>query len=507
MVLRKHLQGGRISAIEQMGAERVIRFSIEHLDEMGDLSTKYLYIEIMGKHSNIIFTTSDNVIIDSIKRINSFTSSVREVLPGRPYFIPAQQGKRNPDTVSKETFLSDILSKGTSVSKALLSAFTGFGTTIAQEICYRADIDSDASCMSLSEDEKKRLFSEFQAFLSEVNEKNYSPVIYRDPASGKPVEFSPVPLQHLSDLPAEQADSVSDMLFAYYSLKNQKENIKQKSEDIRKILHTLLQRNRKTLAIQEKQLSDTDKADRYRIWGELLHTYGHSVPEGAKELKAVNYYTNEPVTIPLDPTISPMKNAEKYFARYDKLKRTKENVTERIVTTKAEIDHLTSIEASLDFAETSSDIAEIRREMHDSGFLKKAEKKGGKKQKSEKAAPLHFVTKDGFHIYVGKNNYQNEEVTFRIGGNKDWWFHVKTLHGSHVIVKTEGRDLPDVDFVTAAEVAAWFSTGREADKVEVDYVLRKEVKKTPGTAPGYVIYYTNYSMVVHPSLEGVTKVN
>lgn len=504
MILRKHLQGGRITEIRQMGAERVIRMSVEHLDEMGDLSTKYLYFEIMGRHSNIIFTDADDTIIDAIKRINSFVSSVREVLPGKKYFIPAQEGKCDPDSCSEDFFMNNIMPRGTSVAKALQGSLTGFGTTLAEEVSYRAGVDSAASTAALSPDEKKALYSALTAYMSEIDRGKYAPVIYKNPDTGASVEFSPLPLKHLSDMKEERAGSVSEMLFLYYSSKNKTENIKQKSEDIRKLLHTLIARNKKTLAIQEKQLADTEKMDNYRVYGELLHTYGHTAPEKAKEITVDNYYTGEKLTIPLDPRYSAMENAARYFARYDKLKRTKENVTGRIENTKAELNHLSSIEASLSFVESAADLNEIRREMHDAGFTKKSGT-GGKKKVSEKAAPLHFVTKDGHEVYVGKNNYQNEEVTFKIGSARDIWFHVKTLHGSHVIIKTEGKELPDEDYIIGAQVAAYYSEGRDADKVEVDYVQRKEVKKTPGTAPGYVIYYTNYSMVVHPSLEGVSK--
>ncbi|MEE3480614.1 MAG: NFACT RNA binding domain-containing protein [Lachnospiraceae bacterium] len=504
MVLRKHLQGGRITAIEQMGAERVIRMSVEHLDEMGDLSVKYLYFEIMGRHSNIIFTDSNDNIIDAIKRINSFVSSVREVLPGKKYFIPAQEGKCDPDACSEDFFMNNIMQKGTSVAKALQGTLTGFGTTLSEEVSYRAGVDSSASTAALSPDEKRNLYLALTSYIKEIDSGDYSPVIYRNPDTGEAKEFSPLSLDHLSDMQEERVKSVSEMLFLYYSSKNKTENIKQKSEDIRKLLHTLISRNKKTYAIQEKQLADTEKMDTYRVYGELLHTYGHTAPEKAKEITVDNYYTGEKLTIPLDPRYSAMENAARYFARYDKLKRTKENVTERIENTRAELDHLSSIEASLSFVETAADLSEIRREMHDAGFTKKSESRG-KKKTSEKAAPLHFVTKDGFHVYVGKNNFQNEEVTFKLGSAKDMWFHVKTLHGSHVIIKTEGKELPDEDYIIGAQVAAYFSEGRDSDKVEVDYVQRKEVKKTPGTAPGYVIYYTNYSMLVHPSLEGVTK--
>ncbi len=505
MVLRKHMQSGTILKVEQIGMERVIRFSIEHSDEMRDLSTKYLYVEIMGKHSNIIFTKEDGTIIDSIKHVNAMMSSVREVLPGKEYFIPAQEGKENPLDFSAAAFLTKISEKNDTVMHCIVDSFTGLSPSLAIEMCFRAGIDSDANINSLTENEKATLSRVFEQIISEINAASFSPSVYFDQFKEKNKDFSVITLTHFSDYEEKTFDTVSEMLKEYYSKKNHQENQKQKAYDLKRTVETILDRNRHTLAIQEKQLKDTEKSDKYRVYGELLHTYGNTAEEGAKSVTVDNYYTGEKLTIPLDPSITPRENANKYFKKYEKMKRTKEQVTERIKETENAIKHLESIDNSLTIADTSEELDEIKKELADAGFTKYHAPKG-KPKKMKKSEPLHFVTNDGFDIFVGKNNFQNDYLTFKFANGNDLWFHVKTIPGSHVILRTEGKEVPDADYVTAAEVAAYFSTGKDNEKQEVDYVIKKEVKKPNGSAPGFVVYYTNYSMVVHPTLDHVTEV-
>ena len=505
MVLRKHMQSGTILKVEQIGMERVIRFSIEHSDEMRDLSTKYLYVEIMGKHSNIIFTKEDGTIIDSIKHVNAMMSSVREVLPGKEYFIPAQEGKENPLDFSAAAFLTKISEKNDTVMHCIVDSFTGLSPSLAIEMCFRAGIDSDANINSLTENEKATLSRVFEQIISEINAASFSPSVYFDQFKEKNKDFSVITLTHFSDYEEKTFDTVSEMLKEYYSKKNHQENQKQKAYDLKRTVETILDRNRHTLAIQEKQLKDTEKSDKYRVYGELLHTYGNTAEEGAKSVTVDNYYTGEKLTIPLDPSITPRENANKYFKKYEKMKRTKEQVTERIKETENAIKHLESIDNSLTIADTSEELDEIKKELADAGFTKYHAPKG-KPKKMKKSEPLHFVTNDGFDIFVGKNNFQNDYLTFKFANGNDLWFHVKTIPGSHVILRTEGKEVPDADYVTAAEVAAYFSTGKDNEKQEVDYVIKKEGKKPNGSAPGFVVYYTNYSMVVHPTLDHVTEV-
>ena len=252
-----------------------------------------------------------------------------------------------------------------------------------------------------------------------------------------------------------------------------------------------------------KQLRDTEKMDKYKVYGELLNTYGYSARPGDKKIRVLNYYTNEEIDIPLDETKTALENAQKYFEKYNKMKRTYEALAALTVEVKAEIDHLESLQNSLEIAVSEDDLASIREEMVRSGYIRR---KGGEKTPKLKSSPFHYITKEGFHIYVGKNNLQNEEITFNLANGNDWWFHAKKIPGSHVIVKTEGKELPDSVFEDAARLAAHYSKAKGADKVEVDYVRRKEVKHPNGSKPGFVVYYTNYSMLIDTEISHIQEV-
>lgn len=505
MLLRKHIGAGRIIEISQMDMERAVRFKIQHLNEMGDITFKYLYVEIMGKHSNIIFCNEDNMILDAIKHVPSSVSSVREVLPGREYFIPAQEGKINPLNVSETYFKDTVLKRSESVFRAIMSSFIGISPTIANEICYRAGIDSDASCASLFDEHKDKLFKEFSILMSDVLENKYNYNIVMDESKGEPIEYAPVSLFMYQDKASKEYDNMSDVLVEFYAKRNQYTNIRQKSSDLRKIISNHIERAAKKLDLQSKQLKDTEKRDKYKIYGELLHTYGYKAKPKDKSITVTNYYNNEELTIPLDPDFSASENAKRYFDKYAKLKRTAEALYTYIQQSEQELELLKSIEAALNIAETETDLADIRRELSDHGFIKKHS--GNKKEKSKKSKPLHFVDDNGFDIYVGKNNYQNDELTFKFATGNDWWFHTKKIHGSHVIVKTNGKELPDSSYEYAAELAAYYSSGRDTDKVEIDYLQKKNVKKPASAVAGFVVYYTNYSMVVTPTLEHVKLIS
>ena len=505
MLLRKYIGNGRISAISQPSMERVLCFTIEHLDEMGDPAVKYLYVEIMGKHSNIIFCDKDGQIIDSIKHVSGQMSSIREVLPGRPYFIPAQQDRFDPWQIAKEQFVEQILKKPCSVTKAIYTSLVGFSPIIATELAYRSGLDADDSTAALTQADAERLYDVFRSLLQDLSDGNFSYGIYYDPVTGAPKEFAPIPLTIYSDMEYKKFSSISEVLEAFYAQRNKHTVIHQKSTDLRKIVSIHLERDRKKYLLQKKQLADTEKKDKYRIYGEMLHTYGYAASPGDKSIEVTNYYTNEPFVIPLDPTLDAMENAKKYFDKYAKLKRTGEALSSYILETENEIKHLESIETSLSIAETEGDLAAIKEELQEYGFIKKHS--GKKTNRISKSQPLHFVDDNGFHIYVGKNNYQNDQLTFKFATGNDWWFHVKQMTGSHVIVKSENKELPDSTYEYAAALAAYYSSGRDNEKVEIDYLQKKNVKKPNGSAPGFVVYYTNYSLVATPSLAHVTLVS
>ena len=501
MLLRKHIANGRIVGIFQPSLERIIRFEIEHLDELGDLCRKSLIVEIMGKHSNIIFCNEKGMIIDSIKHVSAQMSSVREVLPGREYFIPDTMKKENPLGIPEENFTQELLSKPMPVGKAIYNSFTGISPVVAEEICYLAGIDSSVPASEMSGDLLAHLHRQFTYFMEQVTESKFSPAIYYD--GNEPKEFSSLLLTHFSNYQVKSYDSISEVIRTYYSSRDLITRIRQKSSDLRRVVQTALERNRKKYDLQLKQLRDTENRDKYKVYGELIHTYGYNLEEGAKELEALNYYTNEMIKIPLDPQKTPQENAKKYFDRYNKQKRTFEALSELIKETKDEIDYLESVSKSLDIARSEDDLIQIKEELIESGFIRR--KQSAKKVKIT-SKPFHYISSDGFHMYVGKNNLQNEELTFHFANDGDWWFHAKKAPGSHVIVKTNGEELPDRTFEEAARLAAHYSKNSGAEKVEVDYVEKKQVKKPNGSKPGFVVYYTNYSMMIDSDISGIQEV-
>ena len=531
MLLRKHIQNGKILSITQPDFERILVFEIEHLNELGDLCRKKLIVELMGKYSNIIFageeketvasdeTTSGLKIIDSIKRISAAVSSVREVLPGKDYFVPTAEGKTNPLLADRDSFLRTITGKHEYCHKALLSSYTGVSPLIAHEICHLANL-SDAMASELTPSEAERLYYAFASIFNRVKEENFSPVIYYE--KDVPKEYSCVPVSSYENSCVESSvysadtsvsgnkalsyDSACALIRDYYSQKEKHSRSRQKSADLRKIVSTILERDIKKYDLQCRQLKDTEKMDTYRIYGELLQTYGYSIEPGSKSATVDNYYTNEPLTIPLDDQKTPLENARRYFDKYGKCKRTKEALTELIIQVKDEISHLESIMTALDIAEKEEDLNQIREELMEYGYIRR---KGGKKASQKQrfvSKPFHYVSSDGFDIYVGKNNYQNDELTFKFATGNDWWFHAKGIPGSHVILKSEGKEVPDSTFEEAGRLAAYYSKGRGQEKVEIDYTPKKNIKKTPGGKPGFVIYHTNYSLNIDSDISGLKEI-
>ena len=530
MLLRKHLQNGRILSVTQPGLERILRFTVEHLDEMGDLCRHTLVIELMGKHSNIIFLDDREQIVDSIKHISAMVSSVREVLPGRPYFVPDTRGKRDPLTESEERFDALLRTQQVAPARLLMSTYTGISTQMAEELCQRAHLSNDRSASSMTPQDRESLWHEFHTLMQDVREGRFAPGIYYKKEEtgrrGAPVEYSAVSMRIYSDFPERfeevRFSSMSELLETFYAQKNEVTRIRQKSVDLRRIVQTILERDVHKYDLQRKQIRDTEKRDKYRLYGELLNAYAYSVPAGAKSCEVDNYYTGEKIRIPLDPTLTPTQNAKKYFDRYTKLKRTHEALTGLTAEVKAEIDHLESIRTSLDLATNEGDLAQIRQELEDSGLVRRHtgagkkrpgfDKSGSKKGRARTpvSRPLHYVSSDGYDIYVGKNNTQNDQLTFHFAEPNDIWMHANDMPGSHVILRSGGRtmeEIPDRAFEEAASLAAWYSAGREQGKVEIDYLLRRNVKKPGGSKPGFVVYYTNYSILAKADISGLREVS
>ena len=519
MALRKHIGNGLIQDITQasrnlpeQGLERVLLLHISHRDELGDIGIKYLSIEIMGKYSNIILLKEDFTILDAIKRISSAQSSVREVLPGRKYFIPDQFKKENLLCFPLESLQAFLENKKNpnaerdsgmeNLSELLFQSFSGLSPLSAREISLDAGLPQDQKLGCMSSLDYEKLSDAILLLRNRIREGDFTPQILYE--NGKSFDFSAIPVRQYSGNPAFHAEifhSPSELLTFYYGGKEKEDRVRQKSADLKKQCSTLLERVSKKLSLQEKQLKDTEKKERFRIFGELLTTYGYSLKGGEKELICENYYNGQEEHIPLEESLSPIENAKKYFDKYDKAKRTERNLSTQVKESKNTLEHLQSIVNSLATAENAEDLDDIRREMGEYGYMKPISQKKKKERKEDKSSPRIFRSSDGYLLYVGKNNYQNEIVSFQIAEGKDFWFHVKGSAGSHVIAKTEGKsleELPDRLFEEAAELAAYFSSEKESAKVEVDYTERKNLKKVVGGAPGFVIYHQNYSILVTP---------
>lgn len=501
MLLRKHINNGRIIDIVQPNFERILEFHIDHLDELGDLCRKILIIELMGRHSNIIFCNDDYTIIDSIKRVSAYVSSVREVLPGRQYFVPDTMQKLNPLTVTQEEFMKILREKPLPVSKAMNTSFTGISYVVAEEVCAISGIDSRLPASELPEDLYYHLFRQFQLYFEQITAKTFTPTIYY--YGIEPKEFCGLPLSHFENCTKKEYNTMSEVLETYYASKNTLTRIRQKSVDLRHVVQVSLERNRKKYDLQLKQLKDTENRDKFKVYGELIHTYGYGLEPGAKKLEALNYYTNEMITIPLDSTKTAMENAQKYFDKYNKQKRTFEALTDLIKETKEEVIYLESVSTALEIARTEDDLIQIKEELTSVGYVKR---KFTKKKVKILSKPLHYLSSDGYHMYVGKNNLQNEEITFNVAEGNDWWFHAKGIPGSHVIVKIQDGEMPDRVFEEAGKLAAYYSKNRGNDKIEIDYIERKHVKRTKGGKPGFVVYHTNYSLMIDSDISMLQEI-
>ena len=521
MLLRKYIGNGKIVDIKQPNFERIVEIYIEHRNEMGDIEEKRLVTEIMGRHSNIILVDKDNRVLDSIKRIPSDVSSVREVLPGREYSYPPSNGKVDPLILEKNVFEKALSDKKTGVAKAIYTSINGFSPVIAEEICLRAEVDSRKTSTDIDDAEKNRLWESFCYVRGIIEQGEYKPCTYSD--NGNPTEYAAFPLTLYEGYEKSGYDSPSKLIYSFYKAKAAKNRINTRSADLRHLLSNAVERSARKYDVQREQLADTEDREKFRIYGELINTYGYSAKKGDKELKCTNYYDNEEITIPLDEMLTPSENSVKYFAKYNKKKRTYDFLSGMIDETKAELDYLRSVQTELNLAETEEELADIRLELVQTGYAKAggkmkkngqsgsfgqgAGKKKGQKGMVQRSKPLHFISSDGYDMYVGRNNMQNDELSFKFASGNDMWFHAKKMPGSHVIVKKKDEnDIPDTTYEEAGKLAAYYSSGKDAPKVEIDYTEKKNLRKPPHANPGYVIYHTNYSMMAEPDISSIKQI-
>lgn len=495
MLLRKHIQNGKIIEVNQIDFERVIKLKIEHRNEMGDTTYKYLMIEIMGKHSNIILINEDKIILDGIKRITPEISSVRTVLPNAAYFIPSSDKKINPLSTTAAKIMETMSRQNKEISKLIYETISGFSPMLGHELCCIANIDDDIFASSLDEAQNLRLKKALEEIIDILKSDHYTPEIYYD-KTGKPKDFTVFKSRLYQNLISMSIPTVSDTLVSYYYEKAKIDRLRQKSSDLRLSVNHLLSKNVNKLKLQEKQLQDTGKRDKYKLYGELLNVYAYDIPPKAAFYDADNYYdNNNKVRISLDPALTPSQNSVKYFEKYAKAKRTFDALSSLIPETEQQIAYLESIIMYLNKLKSEQDIEDLKEELIKNGFLKKRVSHKQNKNKT-RSKPLHYLSPGGKDIFVGRNNLQNDELSFKFAGKNDWWFHSKTVPGSHVILKNDkNEEIEDEDFEAAARLAAYYSSS-ESKKAEIDYTQKKNLIKPPAAPSGYVIYHTNYSMII-----------
>jgi predicted ribosome quality control (RQC) complex YloA/Tae2 family protein len=490
MLFRKHLQNGRLTSVSCVPHERIVKFSFACADELGFLREKTLYAEMMGKYSNLILVNEDGRIVGATSTAD-LTASVRQVMPGMPYELPAPQEKFDVLTVTESDFFALLaVNRDMSFDRFLISKFFAFSPAVAREISFLA---SGSTETFVSELNFTRAWESFSSVISRIRENEYAPcAVYN---GDKGVEYAYLPLNQYSGMTLKPFESFSRLLLSYFSTKEETVNIRSYAADILKTVNNHLAREEKKMGLQKKELQDCEKRETLRKNGDLLMANLYRLKNGMTSVVVNDYETGEDVEIAMDGRMTPVQNAQSYYKKYAKMKRASEALTEQLVLTERKIDHLESILDAVARAGELSDLEEIRRELTETGFLKSHAVTNPKKKKQGLSKPLTYTTTDGMTVRVGRNNLQNDALTAS-AEKKDLWFHIKKFHGSHVILVTNGVEPTDRDYTEAAMLAAFHSEKKGSSNVEVDYTRVKFLRKPAGSAPGFVTYETYYSAVV-----------
>ena len=503
MLLRKHLEGGRILSFTQQGLDRIMEIRCETTDELGELASRRLIVEIMGKHSNIILVDAlSGKILDAIHRVTLAISSYRQVWPGLPYKSPPPQEKTAPWAVDQDAFYRQVLSFPLSqtLAKALLGSFSGVGPHTAAEIVKRADLDAALPLEYCGEYELSRLWQAFSQAADCIKEGRFQPeVIVGDEG---PLTFSALALTQYPPAMRHAFPGMNEALDFYYSHKRNEKLIKQKKADLAQIIKRETERCEKKSGLQLATIQEYQDSEKYRLWGELLISHHHSL-QPAKEVEVPNYFdpTASPVKITLEETLTIMENAQSYFKKYRKAKNAARQAEIHLAETAAELEYLNSLAASLDNVSTLDEIEEIREEMNEAGYVKRVSARPVKGKPAIQQASLpEKITLDGWEIYVGKNNRQNDLLVTKMAKPADIWLHTKNIPGAHVIIKNpSGKKVPDDIIERAAQLAAAHSKARFSANVPVDYTLKKYVWKVKGARPGMVHYENQRTVYVTPA--------
>ena len=498
MLMRKHLSGAKLVAIEQFGLERMLHLSFSTYNEFGDPVIIKLAVEIMGRHSNIMLLGPDGHIIDAIKRVTADMSSVRQVMPGMTYVFPPAQNKMNTLDIDGMLLIEKLKTgRDIPLSKALMENLDGVSPIVCRELSEMATDGMDTKSHDLSNEECGKLVDAIENLAETVKSGKAKPYIVIE-ENGHPVDFTFIPVkQYGTAMEIKEFETFSLMLDKFYSERSGADRMKQRSNDLFKFVVNLADRISRKLDVQRQELARSTERDILRVKGELIHANIWMLEKGMTSVVLENFYDNcKPVEVKLDPRLTPNQNAQHYFSEYRKADTAERMLKKFIEKGEAELSYIESVFDLLARARTDDEVIAIREELVSQGYLKNHRKNN---QKPVKLAPKEYISTDGFKILCGRNNIQNDKLTFKDARKHDIWFHTQKIHGSHTVIITEGREVPESTLEQAAIVAAYNSKARESSLVPVDYTEIKNVKKPSGSAPGKAVYEHYKTAYVRPA--------
>jgi predicted ribosome quality control (RQC) complex YloA/Tae2 family protein len=505
MLMRKHLAGAKLISIEQPDFERVLYFRFSGYNELSEPTQKCIAMEIMGRHSNIVLFDEDGRIIDAIRHVDFSVSSQRQVLPGLYYKTVPSQNKHNPLTMTKEE-IEAVLGDEKDPRRAdkyLLDKFSGLSPLVLREVLFRSGCDMDVAMNQLTSVLREKLTFQFMQLIDQIKAEKFTPVMLMSPGDKKPKDFSFLNIYQYGTIISQKTyDSFSVLLDDFYEKRDAAERIRQKSQDVLKIINNAISRASKKMNIQKSELVEAKNRDRLKTYGDLIMANLHLLSKGMKSCQVENFYEPELplISINLDDRLTPAQNAQKYYREYAKARTKEKYLTEQIQTAQSDILYLESILESLEKAENEREFSEIRGELKEAGYInaKKSHEKGRKIKKSTPTQPMKFLSDDGYTILIGKNNLQNDRLTMKMASKYDLWLHTKNFPGSHTVVVSQGQEIPPRTITQAAILAATFSKAKASHQVPVDYTAVKNVKKPSGAKPGMVIYDHYETAIVTP---------
>ena len=511
MLLRKHVQGAKIAAITQPAVERMLAIELDTTDEMGVPCQKKLICELMGKHSNVILCDGDGRILDALRRVDGDLSGKRQVLPGLFYRMPPAQDKHDPFALSGAGLAAAVRQADGEqmLDRYLLSQLLGFSPLLCRELSYRATGDAAARIGTLTDEQCEKLGQVFDDLMGFLREGRARPFLLSKAEDGAVFDFTFLPVtQYEGVMTVTQAESFSALLAAFFEKKGRAERMARRSADLHKTVVNARDRLARKLAAQQKELDATQNREQYKRMGDLITANLYQLEKGMNKATVIDYYAEDcpEVEITLDVRLTPQQNAQRYFKMYNKAKTAENVLTEQIERGRADLEYLESVLVALGEAETERDLSQLREELTQTGVLSNKQTRNKKlRTKPVQAKPFHYRTSDGFEVFAGKNNLQNDLLTLKTAFKSDIWFHTQKIHGSHVILVTDGREPTNQAMTEAAVIAAYHSKARQSSRVPVDYTPVRQVKKPAGAKPGMVIYHVYQTAYVTPDESTIEK--